>query len=247
MDYRGPKKKRRPTTAKGSKGLRNDGKPDRRLKKNNKTKEELNAPIIGDDWVPAGKTEQAAKAIRSFLNGKILCIDPSSGSEHSVPGFAVFRNQVLTEVGSLEISRTKSAPERLKELARALAHHFDEEFDLLIIEYVPPFMSKAGSGGFRTQSVVNLHRAIGVSMACTNWRAIIQVPPMSWRKWVENNVGAIGSTYKKRDDRDALAMGLTVFELARMDVFNYDDAVAFLRGEVKHVDDDAEGEEEPDL
>lgn len=237
MEYRGPAKKRRPTQGK-NKGLRRDGKPDRRLAKNNPTKKQLDAPIIPESgFIPESKVGMAARKIRSHLKGRVLCIDPSSGSEQSVPGFALFEGQLLREVGFLEISRTSDAPIRFKELVAALRDNFSEEVDVLVIEYVPPFMSKPGKGGFRTQGVVNLHRAIGITMGVVNWKSIIQVPPISWRTWVTNNVGAIGSTYKKRDDRDALALGLTVFHLADVPVLNEEQAILYLRGELPDVGD----------
>ena len=238
MDYRGPKRKRRPTSRK-NKGLTRDGKPDKRLAKNNPTKKQLNAPVIpAEGFIPESKVGQAARKLRTHLKGRVLCIDPSSGSEQSVPGFALFEGQILREVGFLEISRTSDAPIRFKELVRALQDNFSEEVDVLVIEYVPPFMSKPGKGGFRTQGVVNLHRAIGITMGVVPWKSIIQVPPISWRTWVTNNVGAIGSTYKKRDDRDAMALGLTVFHLADLPVFNEEQAILYLRGELRGIGDE---------
>lgn len=173
-----------------------------------------------------GKLEGEVIAARPKLEGTVLVIDPSSGSELSVPGFALFQNQTLVESGTLEISRTKRSYERLRELALVLGASFGP-LDALVVEYIPPFMSSKGQGGFRTQAVVNLHRAVGVIMACTTWKVLLQITPGTWHAWVKRNVG---EDYVKSDERDAIAMGMTIFSLAKLEVLNKDKALKLLQG-----------------
>lgn len=162
------------------------------------------------------KMQDEIRAAAPLLKGTVLVIDPSSGSEGSLPGFCLIEQGIITQSGVIAISRTKRAPERLRELALALSANFPP-LDVLCIEYIPPFMASAGQGGFRTQGVVNLHRAVGVVMACTQWKTLLQISPQSWHAWERKH---IGPNYEKNDENDAIAMALCLMSIAGVKVEN---------------------------
>jgi hypothetical protein len=195
------------------------------LKKSRPKTSSTNEPKVSSKRRKKGKLEAEVIACRPNLQGTVLVIDPSSGSELSVPGFALFQNQTLIESGTLEISRTKRSYERLRELALTLGASFGP-VDTLVVEYIPPFMSASG-GGFRTQAVVNLHRAVGVIMACVTWKSLLQITPGTWHAWVRRNVAG---EYAKSDEKDAIAMGMTILSLAGLEVLNREKAISILEG-----------------
>jgi hypothetical protein len=170
------------------------------------------------------KMQDEIRAAAPLLRGTVLVIDPSSGSAESLPGFCLIQQGVVVQTGVLSISRTKRAPERLRELALALAESFPP-LDVLCIEHIPPFMSGAG-GGFRTQAVVNLHRAVGVVMACTQWKTFVQISPQSWHAWERRTLGE--GNYDKNDENDALCMTLCLFEIAGVELYNREQMLPLL-------------------
>jgi hypothetical protein len=168
------------------------------------------------------KMQDEIRASAPLLRGTVLVIDPSSGSAESLPGFCLVQQGVVVQTGVLNISRTKRAPERLRELALTLAESFPP-LDVLCVEYIPPFMAKVGQdgrpvGGFRTQGVVNLHRAVGVVMACTQWKTMLQISPQSWHAWERRVLGE--GNYDKNDENDAICMTLCLFEIAGVELHN---------------------------
>lgn len=170
------------------------------------------------------KMQDDIRAAAPLLRGTVLIIDPSSGSAESLPGFCLVEQGVVTQSGVITISRTKRAPERLRELALALAENFPP-LDVLCIEYIPPFMASAG-GGFRTQAVVNLHKAVGVVQACTQWKTFIQISPQSWHAWERKTLGE--GNYVKNDENDAICMTLCMFEIAGVELLNREDLIPLL-------------------
>lgn len=160
--------------------------------------------------------------------GLVLCIDPSIGSKRSKPGFALIDKATVIHSGTIEIDSSRPPHRRLHQLQSEL-YAIAPAIDLLIVENIPPFMQGSG-GGFRTQSVVALHWAVGTILAAYDTE-LVQVPIQSWRSWVTKNIGVIDTDYIKSDEKDCLAMAATVFERAGVTLSNLDDVIRLLKGE----------------
>lgn len=165
------------------------------------------------------------EALRS---GLVLAVDPSIGSQKSMPGFALVEGGRVIHSGHIQIDASKPPHRRLHMLQTEL-FAITPAIDLLITENIPPFMNK-GSGGFRNQSMISLHWAVGAILAAYD-TDLIQVPISSWHSWVNKNVGDFATVYKKCDENDALAMTCACFAAAGIPLGNVADVIRILRGE----------------
>jgi hypothetical protein len=148
----------------------------------------------------------------TLANGRVLAIDPSSGSAGSMPGYAYSVGGVLMEAGTFQIE-LREVSGRLWAFAEALRSEFLDKVDLLIIEEIPPFMQSAGSS-FRSRSVVNLHMSVGAALAVLGYRPVIYVPPSAWHA----DVKRLPFDYKKSDDTDACLLLHATFARAGLEV-----------------------------
>lgn len=142
-----------------------------------------------------------------ILGGTVLAIDPSSGSEESQPGYALFKDGILLEYGTVEIG-TKRSSGGLANRLFMLRSYLMEEFprpDLVCIERCP-FL-------YANMAAARLQQVMGVVKSCWNVPAI-EVSPASWKKWT--HALPEGITYEKRDDLDALTIGTCVVGIARL-------------------------------
>jgi hypothetical protein len=155
---------------------------------------------------------------KPHLMGRVLSIDPSSGSASSKPGFAYFEGGVLKELGDLNIPGGIPLWLRLKQLGQELRANWPN-VDVLIIENIPPFMASKGRGGkeWRNAGVVNLHKSIGAILASVEATTFVEVTPMTWHKFAAKDIPA-QSWYEKCDALDALMMALTTFNEAGIKV-----------------------------
>lgn len=124
-----------------------------------------------------------------LLTGKILSIDPSIGSQSSMPGYAVFVEGKLVASGLIPVDRRKSTEERLQQLAKWVSS-LGGVYDLLLIENV--------QFGMRRNSSLLL--AAGALMGASSAPLVIQVPPAFWKP-------RTGEDYIKGDERDAIEIG----------------------------------------
>lgn len=147
-----------------------------------------------------------------LANGRILAIDPSSGSAGSMPGFAYVVGGSLVEAGTFDIE-LREVSARLWAFAEALRRDFSDKVDLLIIEEIPPFMQSAGSS-FRSRSVVNLHMSVGAALGVLGFKPVIYVPPSAWHA----DVKRLPFDYKKSDDTDACMLMHAAFVRAGLEV-----------------------------
>lgn len=131
--------------------------------------------------------------------GTVLSIDPSSGSQNSQPGYAIFEKGKLQDSGIIRIKARVALYNRLYELAEALRHDFIKP-DLLITEGISIIMSGSGFAG---PGMVSLQRAIGVVQSCFS-APCLEVAPVTWRKYIP-------SEYKKTDENDAIMIGAACF------------------------------------
>ncbi len=119
---------------------------------------------------------------KPHMMGKVLCIDPSSGSASSKPGFAYFEGGVLKEIGDINVQGGRPLWIRLQELGGALRKYWPD-VDVLITENIPPFMAKGKEAQWRNVAVVNLHKSIGTILGAVEAKAFVEVTPGSWHKF----------------------------------------------------------------
>lgn len=143
-----------------------------------------------------------------LANGEMLAIDPSSGSQGSLPGYALFRKGQLQDAGTIELPRgTRSLANRLFLLRDTLEKSFDRP-DLLTIELISPVMPAKG-GAFLHKHASSLIKAVGCILS--TWDVpILEVSPMTWHSMTPPE-------YKKGDIADACMIGWAVYlTLARI-------------------------------
>jgi hypothetical protein len=155
-----------------------------------------------------GKGAEDCRRLGEFLRGRVLSIDPSSGSAQSKPGYAFFVGGQLMCSGIFnEVSSNVPFFKKM----RAIAEHMEQfgEVDCLLVENIAPFMS-AGGSGFRTGGVTNLHKSIGAVMAGANAKTCIEVQPMAWHSFVNKRPWLFEGykEYPKSDEHDAITIGL---------------------------------------
>jgi len=156
------------------------------------------------------KTYQKIKPIRNvILKGNLLCIDPSTGSKSSNPGYAWFENGKLIESGEIIVDVTGNRNERLYEIARCIREDFAVP-DVLIVEYIPPMTYKGRTNQMNTVSLMALQKAIGAIIGAVKVKHLLEIPAASWRAWKPDN-------YVKTDEMDAICLGLCAIGLARLE------------------------------
>lgn len=154
------------------------------------------------------KTYQKVKAVKDLvLQGKLLCIDPSTGSQSSEPGYAWYENGRLVESGVIDVDTTANRNVRLYEIARCIREDFEQP-DILVVEYIPPVTYK---GGIRMNkvSLMALQKAIGAIIGARPVEHLLEIPAASWRAWKPDN-------YVKSDEMDAVCLGLCAIGLANL-------------------------------
>lgn len=166
------------------------------------SKKKNKSPFSPKDFaiLPTGKMEtQVAGLLVTVLEGRLLSIDPSSGSRQSMPGYAIWESGKLKDSGVLQIEYSDYVNVRLQRIADSLRNEFEVP-DILVIENIPP---KIGFG----RGPLNLHRAVGAIMSAVRCGPIIEVAPISWRKYIPEG-------YRKTDENDAIMFGYCVIATA---------------------------------
>lgn len=140
----------------------------------------------------------------------MLAIDPSSGSENSQPGYALYEGGELVDSGYISIGKGDRISGRLYRLARSLREEFREP-DVLVTENIPPFMGPsaggARGGNYGSKAVIHLHQSIGVVMSV--WDVpVVSVTPRTWRSMVP-------PMYTKTDEADAIMLGWAALQTGR--------------------------------
>lgn len=151
---------------------------------------------------------RVASIRKSLLRGRILVIDPSSGSKESSPGYAEFINGKMVDCGIIEVPYSKKVHHRLRSIKDCLEADFStrEPYDVLILENLTiNQFSKYRAGSLLIESV-------GVFLACIPSDHVLYVAPASWRAYVKRKWG---DAYEKSDMNDAIAMGELVMERAQ--------------------------------
>jgi hypothetical protein len=175
---------------------------------------------------PRNKFETGVLAAENLLkHGTVMAVDPSIGSQKSMPAFAFAKEGVVLNSGVIELDLKMPHHKRLHHLQTEL-FSIAAAVDVLIIENIPPFMDRGG-GGFRNQAVVSLHWAVGAILAAYGDAELIQIAPVTWHKWTDNHCKG----YVKSDEHDALAMLCTAFCAAELPLQNLDSVLEVLRQE----------------
>lgn len=148
------------------------------------------------------KTYQAIEACwREVLEGKMLCIDPSTGSQSSRPGFAWFENGELVESGEILVDIKENRSKRLYEIARTVREEFPVP-DILAVEYIPPVTYRGGNR-MNGVSLMALQKAIGAIIGAHPFEHLLEIPSAAWKAYKTDD-------YEKTDEWDAITIGLCV-------------------------------------
>ena len=151
------------------------------------------------------KTYQSIKPLASLiLDGKILCIDPSTGSQSSMPGFAWYEKGKLVECGTIEVDYRLNRSLRLYEIARTIREDFPVP-DILIVEYIPPVSYR---GGMNSVAVMALQKSLGAIIGALPFQNLIEIPTSAWKKYKTED-------YVKSDEWDAITIGRCAVEVAK--------------------------------
>lgn len=140
-----------------------------------------------------------------ILGGTMISIDPSCGSQSSLPGYAIYGKGVLQESGVLEIDISKDLPYRLQELNRALVEL--GPFDVLCYENIAP--RRFGGGGATGHA--SLLKSVGVVLGAVSYKLALGLRPNYWKRHVSRG-------YIKSDEADAIEMGRILIDIARGEI-----------------------------
>jgi len=128
------------------------------------------------------------KLAKLILNGRVLAIDPSSGSRDSLPGYAIYEHDRITENGVVGLDYKQPIQHRLNKL-----FHFVDDlghFDVLVIERIRG-----------AQAHAYLHWAVGTVIAACRAEHVLEIPTTTWKKLARSI-----ADYEKSDAVDALMM-----------------------------------------
>lgn len=150
--------------------------------------------------------EDVASCLSALMGGRVLAIDPSSGSEESQPGYALWEGGELKDSGYISIGKGDRISGRLYRLGRSLREDFQAP-DVVVTENIPPFMGNGSGGSFGTRAVIHLHQSIGVIMSV--WDVpLVRITPRTWRAMTP-------PMYTKTDEHDAIMLGWVALQTGR--------------------------------
>lgn len=144
-------------------------------------------------------------AAHALVNGVVLVIDPSIGSNSSMPGVALYQAGEFESSATLKINPNDSIPARLQKLSYYM-RKFMQEYkpDVLVYEQIPA----QRHGGGNAWAHASLLKAVGVTLSVAGPDHYVGLFPVTWKKLVR-------SDYVKSDERDAEEMGFIAIEAAR--------------------------------
>jgi hypothetical protein len=138
-----------------------------------------------------------------IMEKSMLCLDPSSGSSGSVPGYALFKAGVLVDAGTVALPRgTRSIQNRLYLLRKALEAEFEQP-DILNIEKIG---IHAGAAKFVHKGTMSLIKSVGTCISVWDCPTI-ETAPMTWHSLLPK------TGYVKTDSHDAVCLGLAALTL----------------------------------
>jgi hypothetical protein len=152
--------------------------------------------------------QEVGKFQEEVQKGYMLAIDPSSGSQGSLPGFAVFKAGRLVDAGTISLPRgTRHIGSRLFLLRDTLEKEFEKP-DILAVEWIAPVFPGAKNAYFQ-KSASSLMKSVGAIMSV--WDSpVVEPAPTTWHTMTPPN-------YEKNDTNDACMIGNAVLiTLARI-------------------------------
>lgn len=155
---------------------------------------------------PSSKAYQdVQRCTKHIAEGIVIAIDPSIGSNSSMPGYAVYVAGELQDAGVFEIDARQSVPTRLQRLAYLLRKLYAEWIpDVLVYEDIPPTRFGGGNAGAHS----SLLKAVGVVLSVSGPDHFVGIQPRSWKQIAR-------SSYVKGDQEDAEEMGWVIIEEAK--------------------------------
>lgn len=157
-----------------------------------------------------------------ILSGRIVCIDPSSASKSSKPGYAIFEAGVLVEAGILDIADKYDLRVRLR-LVHEELQQFIEGTNLVIIEAIPlrPIRTKldaaaSGKTWMNAKAFSSLTQALGVTKAAFPKEIPqLDLPATLWNRVAREQGWGMSDTGEviKTDTTDAVRIGMTAIHL----------------------------------
>lgn len=161
------------------------------------------------------KTTKTYKQIEPLseliTTGRMLCIDPSTGSTSSKPGFAVYNQGELLEAGEIDLDVKMNRSKRLYEISRTIREEF-QLADILCVEYIPPVSYR---GGMNSNAIMALQKAIGAILAAQPFEYLLEIPASAWKQAKDDD-------YYKSDMMDSVYLGKYVIDLAEHIINNSD-------------------------
>jgi hypothetical protein len=139
----------------------------------------------------------AGKLCKTILSGRVLAVDPSSGSKDSMPGIALYENGSITDSRILLLNYKQSVQQRLNKLFYLI----DEigHIDVMIIERIRG-----------AQAHAYLHWAVGTTIAACRADHVLEIPTTTWKKYARTI-----EDYSKSDVNDALMMLMATLRIAQ--------------------------------
>lgn len=147
-----------------------------------------------------------------LLNGIALVVDPSIGSESSMPGWAVYERGVLRDSGVIEIDSKESTPHRLQRLnfgIRRLVQIWNP--DVMVYEAITdvPFKGYSGRGH------APLLKALGAILSISGPTKHVGILAASWRRLARDTYEK-GTVRGEADQNDAIEIGWVAISQAAL-------------------------------
>lgn len=144
--------------------------------------------------------------------GIVVAIDPSIGSNSSMPGWAVYKAGELLGSGTFALDLNKGRPQRLQQLAHFLRKLYATwNPDVLVYEEVPSQRYGGGNNFGNAKAHASLLNALGVVLSISGPDYYVGLQPISWKKCAR-------PTYVKSDQADAEEIGwVAISEGARIE------------------------------
>lgn len=154
--------------------------------------------MIGKNTPAYSQILQCSKFLQE---GVVVCLDPSSGSRSSMPGYAVYVGGDLLVSGILELDVSQPLHIRLRKLnylVRKLYSTYDP--DVLVFEDVPA-VRYGGNATFHA----SLLKSVGTILGISGPRFTVGLAPSSWTVMAR-------SGYVKSDENDSIEIGYVAIE-----------------------------------
>ncbi len=156
----------------------------------------------------------------AILTGTVICIDPSCGSESSMPGWAIYQMGKLVSAGTIELPYRKSLQIRLRTLHEELQKFLSLAPNVILLEEVPVKAIVIRGIKMKDKSHNSLMQSIGVVKAAMPMELpVIDVPASLWSR-ISRTKGWAASKEKheKGDALDAIRIGMAALHILGAEV-----------------------------